>query len=175
MMSLNETTYYIVPIVNVDGFKYISDQYKTNGGQLLYIRKNRNDGRFSGYNACTSDDEGLGVDLNRNYDYRFAINDIGSSGNPCAEDYRGPHAFSEPETAAIRDFVDAKKGSMVMAFNFHAFGNLLIYPFNYDTSSANNDLWTKYPMQALLYEEIASETTLPEGNIRGNAMQAIQY
>ena len=62
-----------------------------------------------------------------------------------------------------------------MAFNFHAYGNLLIYPFNYDTSSANNDLWTKYPMQALLYEELASETPLPEGNIRGNAMQAIQY
>jgi hypothetical protein len=36
-------------------------------------------------------------------------------------------------------------------------------------------LWTKYPMQALLYEELAIETSLPEGNIRGNAMQAIQY
>lgn len=75
----------------------------------------------------------------------------------------------------MRDFVDAKKSSLVMAFNFHAYGNLLIYPFNFDPSSSNNELWTKYPMQALLYEELATETSLPEGNIRGNAMQAIQY
>lgn len=119
------------------------------------------------------DDEGLGVDLNRNYDYKFAMNDVGSSGDPCAEDYRGPHAFSEPETSAMRDFVEARKNSIVMALNFHAYGNLLIYPFNHDTTPANNDLWDKFPQQALLYEEIASETPLPEGNIRGNAMQAI--
>ena len=61
-----------------------------------------------------------------------------------------------------------------MSFNFHAYGNLLIYPFNYDTSS-NNDLFNKFPEQALVYEEISLETGLPEGNIRGNAMQAIQY
>lgn len=61
-----------------------------------------------------------------------------------------------------------------MAFNFHAYGNLLIYPFNYDTPS-NNDLYSKFPMQALFYEEISLETKLPDGNIRGNAMQAIKY
>lgn len=42
-----------------------------------------------------------GVDLNRNYDFKFALDERGSSGDPCQEDYRGEYAFSEPETQAI--------------------------------------------------------------------------
>jgi len=64
------------------------------------------------------------------------------------------HGFSEPETAAVRDFVETKKDILAMAFNFHAYGNLLIYPFNYDPSPSNNDLYQKYPEQALFFEEI---------------------
>ncbi len=87
----------------------------------------------------------MGVDLNRNYDFKFALDDIGSSNDPCSEDYRGPYAFSEPETVAVRDFVEKKKDMIVMALNFHAYGNLFIYPFNYDKSPANNELYSKYP------------------------------
>ena len=36
----------------------------------------------------------------------------GASGDPCDETYYGPHAFSEPETAAIRNFILARKDSM---------------------------------------------------------------
>lgn len=49
-----------------------------------------------------------GVDLNRNYGYKFGSTyDKGSSSDPCGEDYRGPYAFSEPETQAIRNLVEA--------------------------------------------------------------------
>jgi carboxypeptidase T len=41
---------------------------------------------------------GIGVDLNRNYGFKFGYDDDGSSSNPCAQDYRGAYAFSEPET-----------------------------------------------------------------------------
>ena len=43
--------------------------------------------------------------MNRNYGYQFAYNNDGSGFEECAEDYRGPEAFSEPETAAMRDFL----------------------------------------------------------------------
>ncbi len=45
--------------------------------------------------------------MSHNYDYAFAYDNIGSSGenNTCADNYRGPYAFSEPETRAIRDLV----------------------------------------------------------------------
>jgi murein tripeptide amidase MpaA len=48
MEMLNSTVLFFVPIVNVDGFKYISDVF-ANTGKLRYIRKNRNDGRRDGY------------------------------------------------------------------------------------------------------------------------------
>lgn len=100
---LNSTVLYFVPVVNVDGFKYISQVFE-NTGQLKYIRKNRNDGRVDGYSPCL-EDEYLGVDLNRNYDFKFGEDNVGSNPNPCAEDYRGPYPFSEPETRAVRDFL----------------------------------------------------------------------
>ena len=53
---------------------------------------------------CRSDED-IGVDLNRNYMYKFAFNNKGSSDQPCSEDFRGPTPFSEPETKAVRDFV----------------------------------------------------------------------
>lgn len=49
MQILNSTIFYFIPVVNVDGFKYISDSFKENGGVLKFIRKNRNDGQLHGY------------------------------------------------------------------------------------------------------------------------------
>lgn len=74
--------------------------------------------------------DNLGVDLNRNYGYEWGVDDTGSSGLPCEEDYRGKSAFSEPETQGIRDFVVAHP-NLKIALNFHAWGNLLVVPFNY--------------------------------------------
>ena len=48
--------------------------------------------------GCKDKIEGIGVDLNRNYDFAFGIDEKGSSIDPCEEDYRGPYAFSEPAT-----------------------------------------------------------------------------
>lgn len=49
----------------------------------------------------------IGVDLSKNYGYMFSFDDFGSSGvnDPCADDYRGIFAFSEPETVNIKNFV----------------------------------------------------------------------
>ena len=96
LTMIDTTTLYFIPVVNVDGFKYICEQFMTTG-YLRFIRKNRNDGKKNNYTPCSEDDF-LGVDLNRNYDFKFALSNIGSSDNVCAEDYRGPSAFSEPET-----------------------------------------------------------------------------
>ena len=77
---------------------------------------------------------GLGVDLNRNYAFMFGHDDIGSRGEdaPCEDDYRGPSAVSEPETQNIRDFVE-RWTNIKIAFNLHAYGNLFIHPFNFDS------------------------------------------
>jgi len=43
-----------------------------------------------------------GVDLNRNFGYKFGNENFGSSPDPDSVEYRGDSAFSEPETLAIK-------------------------------------------------------------------------
>lgn len=124
---------YFVPCVNPDGYAF--NQF-TNPDGFGYWRKNRRknaDGTF-------------GVDLNRNYGYFWGNDDIGSSGEPISEVYRGPAPFSEPETRMIRDF--AIKHDFSFALHYHTSGNLLIYPWAYSDSPADSafvkwSLWLK--------------------------------
>jgi len=44
-----------------------------------------------------------GVDLNRNWDWHWA--GVGASQDPCSDTFAGTHAFSEPETRAVSDFI----------------------------------------------------------------------
>ncbi len=64
--------------------------------------------------------EDIGVDLNRNYEYQFAKDNKGSGNDPCSEDYRGEHAFSESETVAVRDFILKFQERLGVVINFHA-------------------------------------------------------
>ena len=98
--------------------------------------------------VCRDQIEGVGVDLNRNYDFAFGRDNNGSHGDPCEEDYRGPYAFSEPATRQIKNFLEkTEEGrSVKIAMNFHAWGNLFIYPFNYvDMSLDAEKLLSKSP------------------------------
>jgi hypothetical protein len=70
-----------------------------------------------------------GVDLNRNYGYKWGFDNTGSSATQTSDTYRGPSAFSEPEIAAIRDFSILKNFKEVS--NQHTFANALTYPFSY--------------------------------------------
>ena len=61
-----------------------------------------------------------GVDPNRNWGHRWGGE--GASTSPCAETYRGPRPFSEPETAAIRDFIMSRNSQIQVLFiTFKAF------------------------------------------------------
>lgn len=47
----------------------------------------------------------IGVDLNRNFGYRWG--GLGTSKQPCREIFAGTGPFSEPETAAMKNFFEA--------------------------------------------------------------------
>ena len=114
---VNNREIYIVPVENPDGYVYNSDS----GGASANWRKNRNN---------TSPRTGPGVDLNRNYGYKWAYDDNNSSPTPSNEVYRGPSRFSEPETQAFRDFQAAHKFRTEM--DFHTYGRSNMYPWGYD-------------------------------------------
>ena len=99
---------WFVPLVNPDGYAYVDEVDP-------YWRKNRR-GNY-------------GVDLNRNYGFKWGFDDIGSSPSPSSEIYRGSGAFSEPETQNIRDLCNAHE--FVFAMNFHTFGEYYLWPWGY--------------------------------------------
>ncbi|TPW19078.1 MAG: cpt [Elusimicrobia bacterium] len=71
-------------------------------------------------------DGSTGVDLNRNYDFRFGGE--GASDSPGSDTYHGPSAFSEPESRAVRDFVNALP-NLKMMVSYHTFSELILYPW----------------------------------------------
>jgi carboxypeptidase T len=117
-----------VPIVNIDGFHEINAYWKRDN-TLEFFRKNMR--KEGGVSCQTSVD--YGVDLNRNYDLAFGRDADGSSGGECADDYRGPHAFSEPETRQIKNLIEKTKegASIKIAMNFHAWGNMYVHPWSF--------------------------------------------
>ena len=111
---VSERENWFVPVVNPDGYIY-NESIEPSGGGMH--RKNRKD------TGCGSGTE-QGVDLNRNYSYNWGANDTGSSPDPCYATYRGEEAFSEPETQAIRSFIEQRE--FVNVLHYHSYGNMYI-------------------------------------------------
>ncbi|XP_043264933.1 carboxypeptidase B-like [Colletes gigas] len=109
-----ETDFYILPVANPDGYEY------TFVRDRLW-RKNRK--RAIG-SSCT------GVDLNRNFGYRWG--GMGTSKDPCREIYAGSGPFSEPETNAIKNFFEASAANFKAYLSFHSYGQFILYPWGYD-------------------------------------------
>ncbi|MGB8957735.1 MAG: M14 family metallopeptidase [Candidatus Aminicenantales bacterium] len=108
---------WIVPIANPDGLEYSINVYR-------YWRKNRR----------ANADGTYGVDINRNYGYAWGFDEIGSSGQPGSDVYRGTARFSEPETAAIRSlFLGHDFRAMI---SFHSYGQDILFPWGYTTEAA---------------------------------------
>ncbi|MEO0112066.1 MAG: M14 family metallopeptidase [candidate division WOR-3 bacterium] len=114
---INNREIYFVPVMNPDGYVYNSDS----GGTSANWRKNRR----------IIQSPYVGVDLNRNYGYKWAYDNIGSSPNPSNEAYRGPERFSEPETRVVRNFMLSKK--IRAQIDYHTYGRYNMYPWGYDT------------------------------------------
>jgi hypothetical protein len=111
--TLTKNTLYIVPCANPDGFEYSRNHFS-------FWRKNR---RNNG-------DGTFGVDLNRNFEVGFSKNTDTSSNV-----YSGPHPFSEPETLALKNFVDSHP-NITIALDYHSQGNVFFPAHNFQHESA---------------------------------------
>ncbi|VDP31104.1 unnamed protein product [Soboliphyme baturini] len=95
-----------MPIFNPDGYEYSRTTDRM-------WRKSRSGECTAKQTKCC-----IGVDLNRNFDVGFGGPD--SSSRPCAENYRGPEPFSEPETVAVRNFIQ-NNPSILAYFALHTY------------------------------------------------------
>lgn len=111
---INQREIWVLPDINPDG-----DVYDVESGYYRFWRKNRR----------PNPDGSFGVDLNRNFDYRWGCCG-GSSPSPGEETYRGPAPFSEPESTALRDFVEAHP-NITISLSLHSYGEWVLWPYGY--------------------------------------------
>ncbi len=116
---LEQVELVIVPAANPDGYAYTWTDDR-------YWRKNRRDG--------------IGVDTNRNFGVAWGM--PGAGAMPTNPDYRGTAPFSEPETAAMRDWITAHPDPRVYV-DLHTFDQLVLYPWGHQSA---------YPPDADRYE-----------------------
>jgi len=104
---------YFVPMVNPDGA-----EYDIESGRYRWQRKNMR----------ANADGSVGVDLNRNFGHTWG--GVGASDRPGSDTYRGPAAFSEPESQAVRDFIRARPDIRIMV-SYHSYGEMVLYPWGH--------------------------------------------
>lgn len=108
----------LVPMVNPDGHKLASEGTDW--------RKNVNPTAGGGSDFGNAPN-GPGVDLNRNYGFKWGL--PGASANPSNATFRGAGPFSEPETQAMKKLVESRKWSFLMTY--HSFSNLILWPWGH--------------------------------------------
>jgi hypothetical protein len=132
---VNNREMFFVPVVNPDGYVY-NQTTNPNGGGMW--RKNRRVNSPGIY----------GVDLNRNYSYGWGLNS-GSSGNPSSNTYRGPYAFSEPESQAVRDFLLLHNPEI--AFTIHSYGGYYLNPYGYCDTAISFEVYSDFSSEFAEY------------------------
>ena len=111
---LDKRDIYFIPMLNADGA-----EFDISTGSYKMWRKNR---KSNGNSNCA------GVDLNRNYGFHWGTG--GSSDNTCSDVFMGPTAFSEPETRAVKQFVESRPNLKIL-LTFHTFSELILYPWGH--------------------------------------------
>ncbi len=117
--ALESAAIYMVPCANPDGFEYSRNHFS-------FWRKNRRQNADGSY----------GVDLNRNFPVGFV-----KSNKPTSNIYGGPEPFSEPETRALRDFVESHP-NIAVALDYHSQGNVFFpaHDFRHEDTIDTTDM-----------------------------------
>ncbi|XP_076679448.1 carboxypeptidase B isoform X2 [Andrena cerasifolii] len=139
---LDNADWMILPVANPDGYEF------THTSDRLWRKTRSNHGE-------NQDDSRLlqlvnryarwfwgnceGVDPNRNFGYHWGeVEDGGASLDPCHEIYAGPHAFSEPETKAMADYILANKQNIRMYLTLHSYSQMWLVPWGYTYSKPSD-------------------------------------
>ncbi len=141
--SLTESTIYMVPCLNPDGYEYSRKHFS-------FWRKNRRKNHDGTY----------GVDLNRNFSIGF-VKQKDTSSNV----YGGEEPFSEAETRAMKEFVDAHD-NITIAFDYHSQGNVF-FPAHKFMHEAELDGTDMNVLCANMNDEFAKVTGRKYGIHRG--------
>jgi hypothetical protein len=124
---VDSTELWFVLSANPDGYDYTFQDSDTR-----LWRKNLRD-----VNGDGTISTGDGVDLNRNFAYKWGYDDEGSSPNPTSQTYRGASPASEPETRALDAF--EKRVGFTYGINYHSAAELLLYGVGWQVATPTPD------------------------------------
>lgn len=117
---LSQGEIWVAPMVNPDGHEHTRTENRL-------WRKNRR----------RNPDGSVGVDPNRNYGYMWGTLNVNTSSHvPSDDTYVGPHAFSEPETRAVRDLIARELFRGILTY--HSYSQLILYPWGYTSRPVIN-------------------------------------
>ncbi|GGU88853.1 zinc carboxypeptidase [Streptomyces litmocidini] len=124
---VDSTELWFVLSANPDGYDYTHAdpahrQWRKN------LRDNDGDGKLG---------PGDGVDLNRNFAYKWGYDNEGSSSDPADETFRGKGPMSEPETRALDAF--QKRIGFAYGVNYHSASQLLLYGVGWQVATDTPD------------------------------------
>ncbi|MFB6981771.1 M14 family metallopeptidase [Streptomyces scopuliridis] len=162
---VDSTELWFVISANPDGYDFT---HSSESNRLW--RKNLRD--VNGDGQITSGD---GVDLNRNFPYKWGYDDEGSSPRPASETYRGAGPGSEPETQAIDRF--QKRIGFDYGINYHSAAELLLYGVGWQVATPTPDdvLYKalagtpENPAVPGYYPQVSSELYTTNGEADGHA------
>ncbi|XP_053668171.1 zinc carboxypeptidase-like [Anopheles marshallii] len=145
--------WYFFPIVNPDGYRF------TFTGDRLW-RKNRKP-----YGLCR------GVDLNRNFASNWG--GIGSSDDPCSYDFSGSNSFSEPESLALANFLQANVdvARIRTYIALHSYSQLLMFPYGHTAEKVPN----YNDLQSITDKAIEALTSVNGTEYRGGSKHETIY
>jgi Zinc carboxypeptidase/Immune inhibitor A peptidase M6 len=137
---VEEHELWFVPVANPDGYDFTFEP-----GQRLWrknLRDNNGDGQIT---------PGDGVDLNRNFPFKWGYDNEGSSPDPSSETFRGGGPGSEPETQALDAFME--RVGFEFFVNYHSAAELLLYGTGWQVNTPTPD--------DVIYEAMAGDDANP--------------
>ncbi|MFJ9341186.1 M14 family zinc carboxypeptidase [Streptomyces sp. NPDC101733] len=162
---VDSTELWFLLSANPDGYDYT---FTADSARLW--RKNMRDNNGDGKTTAVD-----GVDLNRNFAYKWGYDNEGSSPNQASETYRGPKAASEPETTALDRF--EKRIGFDYAINYHSASELLLYGVGWQVATPTPDDVAykalagtpEHPAVPGYYPQLSSELYTTNGEADGHA------
>jgi murein tripeptide amidase MpaA len=148
---VNNREIYCIPVFNPDGYEYNRSTNPNGGGMWRKNRRLNTGGSF-------------GVDLNRNFSYKWGYDNVGSSPTPSSDSYRGTAPFSEPEAQSVSQFFASK--NIKTHFNMHTYSDAILYPWGYIDALTTD---------SLTYKEFANDMSAYNGYEVGNSYQILGY
>ncbi|KAI1241860.1 Carboxypeptidase B2, partial [Lamprotornis superbus] len=119
---LEHFDFYIMPVINVDGYDYTW----SHPSNRLW-RKSRSS---HGNSKC------IGTDMNRNFDAHWC--GPGASHSECQETYCGPYPESEPEVKAVARFIRDHKDTIKAYITMHSYSQLVLFPYSYTMNKSKD-------------------------------------